>query len=174
MSEEQPLTSILLAFQALPAGYHELAEQNYALALANPNKSPPDTVVDLCDALVHAFDWDETREGYKFWEGVYDWANTGCDLPPLAIGTSPTVKPRQRLQHSSAAASTPTPDSVDVFVIASDSPQDLIVVPTTTLANVFACLGGVDDGNALTTGPIIITAAKMAVAELEALPEFEP
>jgi len=78
-------TSILFLFQSLPTGYRELAEQCYADAIASAHQGPPDNGKDLCDALANAFDWNETKAGYKFWNDVYAWADDAkaCSLPPL-------------------------------------------------------------------------------------------
>src|SRR5690554_5900851 len=63
--------------EELPDGYRELALKNYDPEYCDTGVN----IIDLADALVWGFSWEDTPEGQVFWDAVYEWAR--CGLPPL-------------------------------------------------------------------------------------------
>lgn len=69
---------ILSYLQKLPPGYRELA-------IANCREL--DEYCPNMTSAIGSFDWDETREGFSFWEDIYDYyAGYRANLPPLPSG----------------------------------------------------------------------------------------
>ena len=59
--------------ETLPGGYRERALKNYyGLPVSH-----------LSTAILEAFTWRDTPEGYEFWSAVDDWAFGEGELPPL-------------------------------------------------------------------------------------------
>lgn len=70
----------------LPSGYRERALKNYDPNFRSAHPENLDT------AIRFAFRWDESTEGFRFWEDVWNWAlDPENPLPPipLSIGDLP-------------------------------------------------------------------------------------
>ena len=59
----------------LPKGYRELALENYTYEKKEAFNMP--------SALINAFDWKTTRQGYMFWDAVCTHYETGANLPKI-------------------------------------------------------------------------------------------
>lgn len=76
MSKEK---TILEWLQELPDGYRERALRNYGPEFCDTGIN----IIDLADAVMWGFSWEESPEKESFWDAVWGWA-LGCgELPPL-------------------------------------------------------------------------------------------
>src|SRR5690554_5115380 len=71
--------TILEWLEELPDGYRELALRSYDPEFCDTGVN----IIDLADALVWGFSWEDTPEGQVFWDAVWGWAIGKGELPPL-------------------------------------------------------------------------------------------
>jgi hypothetical protein len=64
----------------LPEGYKAKALKYYLDQSPLPAEKRHD---NMASALLYAFDWGKTVEGWKFWDAVCDFYETGAELPIL-------------------------------------------------------------------------------------------